>query len=259
MSPKKPLNRMSPPPLCGAIWAGIALQRKRLVSAHKNVVSGPMTDEVPPAPAQPRKAGGANQLLIDLGPILVFVVTFNVLNRLEATKENAVYISTGVFIVAVLAAIVWCKLTRGKIPPVLIVTGVLVTAFGGLTILLHDPAIIQIKFTATFLFYAAAILISLVVRQNVWKLFFRHVFNLPDRIWNILAIRWALFYVVLAGVNEVLRYNFNEANGSFDVWLNLRTLLTYPAVLLFALINTPIVLKHNRDEDAAPEGAAPST
>ncbi len=218
-----------------------------------------MTDDVPPAPAPARKLGGANQLMIDLGPILVFVVTFNVLNRIEATKENAVYISTGIFIVAVLAAIAWCKLKRGKIPPVLIVTGILVTAFGGLTILLHDPAIIQIKFTFTFLFYAVAILFSLAIRQNVWKLFFRHVFNLPDRIWNVFAVRWAVFYLVLAGVNEVLRYYFNAANGNFDVWLNVRTLLTYPAVFLFMLLNMPLVLKHNRDDDEpAPEQTAPS-
>lgn len=239
------------------MWAGISVQRKRLVLAREIVVLGGMTDETPPAPALPPKSAGANQLLIDLGPILVFVVTFNVLNRIEATKENAVYISTGVFIAAVLAAIAWCKIKRGKIPPVLILTGVLVTAFGGLTILLHDPGIIQIKFTFTFLFYAAAILISLAVRQNVWKLFFRHVFNLPDRIWNVLALRWAVFYIALALVNEVLRYNFNEANGNFDVWLNLRTLLTYPAVIAFALINTPIVMKHHRDEDEAPAAEAP--
>jgi intracellular septation protein len=249
---------MSPPPAWDAIWAGIALQRKRLVSAREIVGSGAMTDVVPPAPAPARKAGGANQLLIDLGPILVFVVTFNVLNRLEATKEDAVYISTGVFIVAVLAAIGWCKLKRGKIPPVLIVTGVLVTAFGGLTILLHDPAIIQIKFTVTFVFYAVAILISLAIRQNVWKLFFSHVFNLPDRIWNVFAVRWAIFYLVLAGVNEVLRYNFNEANGNFDVWLNVRTALTYPAVFIFMLANMPLVLKHQRDDDETPNQAAPS-
>jgi len=200
----------------------------------------------------------AGQLWVDLGPILVFVVTYNVLFRIEATKDEAIYIATGVFIAAVLAAIAWCKLQRGKIPPILIVTGVLVTAFGGLTIIFHDPAIIQIKFTFTFLFYAAAILISLAIKQNVWKLFFRHLFNLPDRIWNVLALRWAAFYVVVAILNEVLRYNFNEANGNFDVWLNLRTVLTYPAFIAFAALNTPIVLKHHREEDDAQASASPT-
>jgi intracellular septation protein len=162
-------------------------------------------------------------------------------------------VATGIFIVSVLAAIAWCKVHRGKIPPILIVTGVLVTAFGGLTIVLHDPRIIQIKFTFTFLFYAAAILFSLAIRQNVWKLFFRHIFNLPDRIWNVLALRWAAFYVAVALLNEVLRYNFNEANGNFDVWLNLRTLLTYPAFIAFAALNTPLVLKHHKDDEQQAE------
>ncbi len=209
--------------------------------------------------AKPKKAAeSANQLWIDLGPILVFVITYNVLHRIEATKENAIYIAVGVFIASVLAAIAYCKFQRGKVPPILIVTGVLVTAFGGLTILLRDPAIIQIKFTLTFVFYAAAILISLAIKQNVWKLFFRHIFNLPDRIWNVLALRWAGFYVVMAVLNEVLRYYYNEANGNFDVWLNLRTLLTYPAFIAFAAANTPLVMKHHREEDEEkPAEAAP--
>lgn len=209
------------------------------------------------APKGRSATDSAGQLWIDLGPVLVFVVSYNVLNRIEATKADAIYLAIGLFIASTLAAIGWCKLTRGKIPPVLIVTGVLVTLFGGLTILLHDPKIIQIKFTVTFLFYAAAITISVLIKQNVWKLLFRHVFNLPDRVWTILALRWAAFYLLVALVNEVLRYNFNEANGNFDVWLNVRTALTYPAFILFALINTPIVLKHHRDDDeAAPAEAA---
>ncbi|HVK82195.1 MAG TPA: septation protein IspZ [Verrucomicrobiae bacterium] len=215
-----------------------------------------MTEDLtPPVPAKPARSAsaGAGQLWVDLGPILVFVVTYNVLFRIPETKENAIYIATGVFIVSVLAAIGWCKLKRGKIPPILIVTGVLVTAFGGLTILLHDPSIIQIKFTATFLFYATGIIFSLAIKQNVWKLFFKHLFNLPDRIWNVLAMRWAAFYIVMALLNEVLRFYYNEANGNFDVWLNLRTFLTYPAFIAFAALNTPIVLKHHveDDEDAA--------
>lgn len=201
--------------------------------------------------------GGASQLWVDLGPVLVFVISYNVLHRIEATKENAIYIAISAFIAATLAAIAWCKITRGKIPPVLFVTGVLVTVFGGITILLRDPSIIQIKFTVTFLFYAAGIVFSLLIKQNVWKLLFRHVFTLPDRIWNILAWRWAAFYVLIALLNEVLRYYFNEANGNFDVWLNLRTALAYPAFILFALANTPLVMKHHVEEEEAPQPAAP--
>jgi intracellular septation protein len=219
-----------------------------------------MTDQ--PSAAETKTASQANgmgQLIVDLGPVAVFVVSFNVLNRIESMKENAIYIAIGLFIAATLAAIGWCKLRRGKVPPVLLVTGVLVVAFGGLTILLHDPSIIQIKFTVTFLFYAAAILFSLAIKQNVWKLLFRHVFDLPDRIWNILAVRWALFYIAIALLNEVLRYYYNEANGNFDVWLNVRTMLAYPAFFIFALLQGPLVLKHDRTGDKeAPASSAPS-
>jgi intracellular septation protein len=244
---------MSPPPAWGAIWAGIALQRKRLVSAREIVVSGAMNDEVPLAPAATRKPPGANQLLIDLGPIAIFVVAFNVLQRLESTKENAVYIATAIFIVSTLAAIGYCKLKQGRIPPVLLVTGVLVTCFGGLTLLLHDENFIKIKPTFVYLFYTAAITVSVLIKQNVWKLLFRHVFNLPDRIWTVLALRWAGLFFFLALLNEYVRLT-----QTTEFWVNSRLFIFTPFVIGFALLNTPLVLKHNREDDAAPQEAAPS-
>jgi intracellular septation protein len=211
-----------------------------------------MNDEVPITPAQTRKPG-ANQLLIDLGPIAIFVVAFNVLQRLESTKENAVYIATAIFIVSTLLAIGYCKLRQGRIPPVLLVTGVLVTCFGGLTLILHDENFIKIKPTFVYAFYTLAIGISVLIKQNVWKLLFRHVFNLPDRIWDILAWRWAALFLVLAVLNEWVRLT-----QTTEFWVNSRLLLFTPCVIGFALLNTPLVLKHNRDEDETPASAAPS-
>lgn len=212
-----------------------------------------MSEELTPLATVKPKPGAPNQLLIDLGPILVFVAAFNVLQRIDAAKDNAVYIATGIFIAATLAAIAYCRLKQGRIPPVLIVTGVIVVAFGGLTLLLRDPTFIQIKPTFTYLFYVAAILVSLAIRQNVWKLLFGHAFNLPDRIWTILAWRWAAFFAFQAGLNEVLRQLYNQANGNFDVWLNTRPLVVFPLTVLFAVINTPIVLKHHREPESAPD------
>lgn len=194
--------------------------------------------------AKPLKQGGVNQLLIDLGPVAIYVIAFNVLQRIEATKDNAVYIATGIFMVATLVALAYCWFRHNRIPPVLIVTGVLVTAFGGLTIAFRDPNFIQIKPTVTYVFYVVAIVGSLLIGHNVWKLLFRHAFNLPDQIWNTLAWRWAGFFAFQAGLNEVIRNT-----QSFEVWLNSRPLVVFPLVIAFAVINTPLVLKHHRDEE----------
>ena len=182
-------------------------------------------------------------MLLDLGPLAVFVVAFNVLQRIPATADDAIFIATGLFIAAVLSAIAYTKLKTGRVPPVLIVTGVLVTIFGGLTILLHDENLIKLKVTAVNLFYASAIVISVLLRQNVWKLLFGHAFTLPDRIWTILALRWAGFFLFMALLNEYLRLT-----QTTEAWVNLR-LIVFPLFLAFLLANAPLVFKHLPAED----------
>ncbi|MGE0045828.1 MAG: inner membrane-spanning protein YciB [Hyphomonadaceae bacterium] len=202
------------------------------------------------------RAGG--QLLVDLGPIILFVLSFNVLQRVR--PDDAIYWATGIFIAATLAAIAYSWLRTRRVPPVLIVTGVLVTAFGGLTIALHDQTFIQIKPTFVYLFYAAAIFFSLLIRRNIWKLLLRHAFALPDRVWNILAIRWGLFFIFMAGVNEAIRLT-----QTFEFWVNSRLFIVYPLLIGFALLNLPITMKHigqsgesDADESPADEAQAQS-
>lgn len=192
-------------------------------------------------------SAGASQLLVDLGPIALFVVAYNVLQRVPSTKENAVFIATGVFIVATLAAIAYCLVKRGSVPPVLIVTGVLVTIFGGLTIALHDENFIKLKVTVVNAFFAAAIFGSLAIGQNVWRLMFAHAFNLPERIWRIFAIRWGCYYIFMAALNEVLRHSV-----STETWVNLR-FIPFALTFIFAAANMPLLLKHTpEDSDSGP-------
>lgn len=199
------------------------------------------------SPAAAATPAGANQLLVDLGPIAVFVVAYNVLNRIR--PDDAIFIATGIFIAATLAAIAYSWWRTRKVPPVLIVTGVLVTAFGGLTILLHDENFMKIKPTFVYLFYASAILGALAFGRNIWKLLFQHVFILPDRIWHILAWRWGAFFVFMAVLNEVIRRTQDT-----DFWVNSRLLIFFPLTLGFALLHAPMTLKYmGKTDERAPE------
>jgi intracellular septation protein len=182
-------------------------------------------------------ARGAGQIMLDLGPVLVFVVTFNLWNRLD--PANAIYGATLVFMAATLALAgrAWA-LTR-TIPPVLLVSGALVVLFGGLTLVLRDETFVKIKPTIVYLFYAAAIFGTMAIGKNVWKLLFGHAFKLPDRIWTILARRWGFFFVAMAAVNEAIRLT-----QPTDIWVNSRLFVGFPLVLGFMALNLPITLRN---------------
>jgi intracellular septation protein len=219
--------------------------------------------ETPPADtAKKDTARGAGQLLMDLGPIIAFVLTFNVLQRLPAehpvhatlgtAPSESIFLATGVFIVATLIAVAYAWFKTRSVPPVLLVTAVLVVGFGGLTLALHDEDFMKIKPTVVNLFYAAAIFGSLLFGQNVWKLLFRHAFTLPDRIWAILAMRWGVFFLFMAGLNEVIWRTM-----STEAWVNSRLFVTFPLVFLFALSNLPITMKWAGRETMEDQAAAP--
>lgn len=199
-----------------------------------------MSDPQTTPAAPPAKPAGANQLLIDLGPVGLFVISSNLLNRFPETKENAIFIATAIFIAATLAAIGYCRWKMGKIPPVLIIVGVLVVGFGGLTLALRDENFIKLRPTFANIFYAVGILGSLLFKQNVMKLVFGHVFDLAERHWTILALRWAGFFAVMAVLAEYIRRTM-----ATEDWVNYHFPVLYIPTILFALANAPFIVRHS--------------
>ena len=102
------------------------------------------------APKQ-EPAGGA-KLLIDLGPLLVFFVTNFAAPVPPITR---IFVATGAFMVAMVAAMVFSAIRYRRISPLLWFSGVMVVILGGLTIWLHNETFIKVKPTIYYLFVAA--------------------------------------------------------------------------------------------------------
>ncbi len=209
-----------------------------------------MTDAPPNEPKKSLPKGTGN-IWTDIGPVLVFVIVFNVLqNGPEGpglfAKDNAIFWATGLFMASVAGAIGWTLMRGRRLPPMLIITGVVVMVFGGLTLWLRDETFAFIKPTIINVLFALTILGSLAIGRNIWKTAFEHAFKMPDHAWKIFALRWAAFYVVLAILNEVIWRNFSK-----EFWVNSKLFLSIPLAIVFMVINLPFLMKHNI-EDADP-------
>lgn len=211
-----------------------------------------MTETTPSSEVRKPIPKGAGNIWTDIGPVLVFVIVFNVMQNFTDetgpfSKQTAIFWATGLFMASVAAAIGYTLLKGRKLPPMLIITGIVVMVFGGLTLWLQDETFAFIKPTIINVLFAVTILGSLAIGRNIWKTAFEHAFHMPDHAWKIFALRWAAFYIVLAILNEILWRNFSK-----EFWVNSKIFLSIPLAIAFMAINLPFLMKHNIEQ---PEGA----
>jgi intracellular septation protein len=198
-----------------------------------------------PAP-KPAKAipKGAGNIWTDIGPVLAFVLVYNLVlrqpeNNGALSKENAIFWGTGVFMIGVAVSIGWTLVKGRKLPPMLIITGVVVMVFGGLTLWLQDRQFAYYKPTIINALFCVTILGSLAIGRNIWKTAFDHAFHMSDRAWMIFALRWAAFYAGLAVLNEVIWRTQTE-----EFWANSKIFLSIPLAIGFMALNLPFLMKH---------------
>jgi intracellular septation protein len=82
------------------------------------------------------------KLALDLGPLVLFFLV---------NARLGIFYATGVFMMAVLVALVVSYALIRRLPAMTIVSAVIVTVFGGLTIVLADETFIKLKPTIIYL------------------------------------------------------------------------------------------------------------
>jgi intracellular septation protein len=170
------------------------------------------------------------KLAIDLGPLLAFFAAY---------MMAGIYWATGVLMVAMLVSLVAARVVLGRISPALLATTVLVEVFGAMTLWLHDPSFIKMKPTIVNLVFAVVLLGGLYMGRPLLKMLLGEALRLTDEGWRRLTVRWALFFVALAGLNEIVWRFFSEG-----VWASFKVFGILPLTMLFFALQWGLIRRH---------------
>lgn len=195
------------------------------------------------APSSKPKSSWLN-LVVDYGPLLVFFLAYRHFRPADDTtgvgEVVAVTKSTLAFMVATMIALVVSKWRLGKVSPMLWLSSVLIIGFGSVTVWLNDPFYIQLKPTIIYLFFATALFGGLLRGKAMLKYLLQSAFEGLDELgWRKLSRNWAIWFVVLAIANEVLRQTL-----SFDGWLQAKLWGISAASFVFTFAQIPMLLRH---------------
>lgn len=208
-------------------------------------------ERAPNDPQRLKDMGGKDmppllKLALELGPLGVFFL-FNARGEQIqaafpglAVVGGPIFLATAAFMVAIsisLGVSLW--LTR-RLPIMPLVSGIIVLVFGALTLWLHDELFIKLKPTIINTLFGTVLLGGLLFGRSLLGYVFDSAFRLTDEGWRVLTLRWGLFFLFLAGVNEVVWRSF-----STDFWVSFKVFGIMPMTLVFTLFQLPLIQRHS--------------
>ena len=191
------------------------------------------------------------KLALELGPLLVFffgnlrgpwlVQTFPALSALG----GPLFVATALFMAATVISLVVSKIVLGHLPIMPFVSGVVVVIFGALGIYLQNETFIKMKPTIVNALFGFALLGGLAFGKSLLGYVFNAAFQLDEAGWRKLTIRWGVFFLFLAVLNEVVWRNFSD-----DFWVAFKVWGTMPITIIFTLSQMPLIMKHTTTPQA---------
>ena len=169
----------------------------------------------------------------DFGPLLIFfTIYFN--------NENDLKTAIPPFIVATLIALIVIYFLEKRIPMVPLVSGILITFFGGLTLYFDNKIFFYMKPTIINILFAAVLFFGRYFTQKpLLKKIFQNAFELEDEGWKKLNYRWIGFFLFIAILNEIVWRTQSEA-----FWVNFKVWGLLPISFLFAASQIPLINKY---------------
>ena len=177
------------------------------------------------------------KFITDFGPLAIFFFFYY-----NNDKNLSVAIPPLIVATLIALAVVW--FFEKKIPPMPLVSGILITFFGGLTIYFNDPIFIYLKPTIINILFALALFFGkYFTNEPVLKLILGKTLPMSDEGWKILNNRWTYFFIFLAILNEIVWRTQTE-----EFWVNFKVWGMLPITFIFTASQVGLINKHKLNE-----------
>jgi len=179
---------------------------------------------------------------VDYSALAVFLIAYFLTGRNITAATWALVIGSSV------ALLVGLIIER-RIAPLPAIAGGAALVFGGASLFFHDPRILKMKPTVMNGLFAAGLIGGLALGKNPLRLMLGESLDMPPSTWRQLTINFALLFLGLAVLNEIVWRTQPET-----IWVIYR----FPGMMIltfvFSIAHAPLLMKHVKPDEPPPNG-----
>ena len=214
------------------------------------------------------------KFLLDFGPIILFFIVY---------KYYGLYAAIYAMIASTFVQIMYSRFSTGKFVTSQVLTFALLVVFGGISIILRDPAFVMWKVSVLYVIFAAVLIGSNYVgRKTLLERMMGKELQLPRATWVNLTWFWSLGFIIIAAINaffvnialsarneflnagvqidpKIDLANFDcrqsaieslciAAQSSEEAWVNFKLFGTLGLTLLLIVITVLMLSKHIKEK-----------
>ena len=173
------------------------------------------------------------KFITDFAPLLIFFVIYR-------KTDNDLAAAIPPLIISTLIAVAIIYFVEKKIPLIPLFGAAVIGLFGGLTLYFNNPFFIYVKPTIINLIFAFVLFTSrYFFKKNFLSILLQNAISLHEEGWNKLNNRWALFFIFLALLNEIVWRTQSEA-----LWVSFKVWGILPLTFIFTALQLPLVNKY---------------
>ena len=172
------------------------------------------------------------KLLLEFGPLVVFFATYGYSN---------IFMATLFMIVVTIVSLIISYMIDKKLSMPLLISGSVLLISGSVTLLSGDPMYIKMKPTIVYIVFCVVLMVGVINKKTIVKNILGAAFVMDDEHWITLSKRFAVYFFLMAIINEIVWRNYSET-----FWVSFKVFGAVPITLIFVLLQLPFLRSHSK-------------